>query len=108
MKPVLFYEKPGCSTNAKQKVLLQKRGVHTGSTRSFSAVDEQRGAVELSSTQAVYRVVQSQCPCHQGNELDPTLLSETEALSLLYKNPILIKRPFISVDGHQMCGLIKK
>ena len=108
MKLVIFYEKPGCSANAKQKRSLQKVGCmlivkslldHHMSKDELLSYLEQRDVAEWFNPNA---------PAVKKGEIDPESFTKEEALSLLFSDPILIRRPLISVDGYRMCGFDKK
>lgn len=108
MKLILFYEKPGCSTNAKQKQSLRETGCmiiarnllqHDMNEAELFSYLEKRPYVEWFNLNA---------PVIKSGELDPHTLSAQQALELLLNNPILIRRPLISVQGQRMCGFDKK
>lgn len=101
---VLFYEKPGCATNRKQKKLLQNSGctliVHNllehGMTR-----EELLSYLE---NEPVEKWFNPNAPKVKKGEIDPFGFTQNEALELLFSEPILIRRPLLSVQGERMCG----
>lgn len=104
MKLILFYEKPGCSTNAKQKQSLRDAGCmiitrnllqHNMDENELLAYLEKRPYVEWFNPNA---------PVIKNGELDPHTLSAQKALTLLLNDPILIRRPLMNVEGERMCG----
>jgi len=104
MKLILFYEKPGCSTNAKQKQSLRDAGCmiitrnllqHNMDESELLAYLEKRPYVEWFNPNA---------PVIKNGELDPHKLSAQKALTLLLNDPILIRRPLMNVEGERMCG----
>lgn len=107
MKLILFYEKPGCATNAKQKTKLRNAGCMV-ITRSL--LDHQMSHEELLSyleERDVEAWFNPNAPAIKNGEIDPHDYSKEEALNLLFHNPILIRRPLISVEGRRMCGFDK-
>ena len=46
-------------------------------------------------------------PALKKKHLDPNAFTKEEALSLLFDDPILIRRPLLSVQGKRMCGFDK-
>jgi len=104
MKLVLFYEKPGCATNARQKKLLFNAGC-TLIVQNLLQLN--MGPEELLTylqPRPVAEWFNPNAPAVKNGEIDPTHYDETMALTLLLENPILIHRPLISVNGHRMCG----
>jgi arsenate reductase-like glutaredoxin family protein len=43
-------------------------------------------------------------PQVRDKEIDITKLSKDEAINLMIKNPILIKRPLMQINGVKICG----
>jgi len=104
MKLVLFYEKPGCTTNARQKKLLYAAGcmlIEQNLLELNMGPDELRSYLEA---RPVADWFNPNAPAVQSGEIDPAAYTESDALMLLLENPILIRRPLISVNGHRMCG----
>lgn len=104
MKVILFYEKPGCRTNAKQKQSLKDAGCiivtrnllkHNMDKAELFTYLYKRPYVEWFNPNA---------PIIKNGELNPNVLSAQKALKLLLNDPILIRRPLISVQGQRMCG----
>ena len=108
MKLVIFYEKPGCVTNTKQKKSLQQAGCmlivknlldHGMSEEELLSYLEKRPVSEWFNPNA---------PAIKKKQIDPHSYTKEEALPMLFGNPILIRRPLISVEGRRMCGFDKK
>ncbi|MCW8820774.1 MAG: arsenate reductase family protein, partial [Sulfurovum sp.] len=108
MKIILFYEKPGCSTNAKQKKSLKDTGcmVITRNLLKFEMhKDELLTYLKHRSLQEWFN---PNAPKIKSGEIDPKDFSLEEALELLLHDPILIRRPLVSINGHRMCGFDPK
>jgi len=104
MNLVLFYEKPGCATNARQKKLLYAAGCML---IEQNLLELNMGPEELRSYMEARPVADwfnPNAPAVKSGEIDPKAFAESDALMLLLQNPILIRRPLISVNGHRMCG----
>ncbi|WP_345984483.1 ArsC/Spx/MgsR family protein [Sulfurimonas sp. HSL-1656] len=104
MTLVLFYEKPGCATNARQKKLLYKAGC-TLIVQNLLALN--MGPDELRTyldERPVAEWFNPNAPAVKEGRVDPTAFNAETALSMLLQDPILIRRPLISVNGHRMCG----
>ena len=104
MATVLFYEKPGCINNGKQKVLLAAAG-HTVQAKSL--LTEKWTAERLRAFFGDLPVAQwfnLSSPRVYGGEVSPEALDEKEALRLMLADPLLIRRPLMEVDGQRRVG----
>ena len=104
MATVLFYEKPGCINNSKQKVLLAAAG-HTVQAKSL--LTEKWTAERLRAFFGDLPVAQwfnLSSPRVYGGEVSPEALDEKEALRLMLADPLLIRRPLMEVDGQRRVG----
>lgn len=104
MATVLFYEKPGCLNNGKQKVLLAAAG-HTVQAKSL--LTEKWTAERLRAFFGDLPVAQwfnLSSPRVYGGEVSPEALDEQEALRLMLADPLLIRRPLMEVDGQRRVG----
>jgi nitrogenase-associated protein len=108
MKFVIFYEKPGCSTNSKQKQSLERAGCIL---IVKNLLENEMSLEELSTyleNRPVHEWFNPNAPALKNGEIDPYNYKKEEALALLFYNPILIRRPLISIEGHKICGFDKK
>ena len=108
MAHVVFYEKPGCINNTKQKNWLEAAGhtveahsilEHAWSSeelRPFLRGDEPAGWFNRTA------------PVIKSGELDPDSFSESDALTAMVETPILIKRPLIKIGEIQLQGFDKE
>jgi len=104
MATVLFYEKPGCLNNGKQKMLLAAAG-HTVQAKSL--LTEKWTAERLRAFFGDLPVAQwfnLSSPRVYGGEVSPESLDEAEALRLMLADPLLIRRPLMEVDGQRRVG----
>jgi nitrogenase-associated protein len=104
MATVLFYEKPGCINNGKQKMLLAAAG-HTVQARSLLTepwTTERLRAFFGDLPVAEWFNLSS--PRVYGGEVSPEALDEAEALRLMIADPLLIRRPLMEVDGQRRVG----
>ena len=104
MATVLFYEKPGCINNTRQKVLLAAAG-HTVQAKSLLTEkwtsDRLRG---FFGALPVAEWFNPSSPRVYGGEISPDALNEGEALKLMLADPLLIRRPLMEVDGERRVG----
>ena len=99
-----FYEKTGCSGNARQKELLKSYGINF---EVKSLLDTKWSYEELSayfedlSVEEMFNPFATQI---KAGEINIKNLSKDEAINLMIKNPILIKRPLMEINGNKICG----
>lgn len=108
MKQILFYEKPGCSTNARQKKSLQNAGCMLIVRDLLEHNMHKDELLNYLKTRPFAEWFNTNAPAIKNGNIDPKKLSEREALDLLYTQPILIRRPLVSINGHRMCGFDSK
>jgi nitrogenase-associated protein len=104
MAVVVFYEKPGCCGNAKQKAVLEASG-HTVVARSL--LDTPWTRMQLRSFLELLPVAQWFNPnasLVKSGEIVPADFDEATALGLFQADPILIRRPLLEVDGVRRAG----
>jgi len=104
MANVIFYEKPGCANNARQKQLLETAG-HRLDVRNL--LDEAWTAEGLRSYfggRPVAEWFNKAAPRVKRGEIDPARLTAEEALALMLSDPILIRRPLIEALGKRVVG----
>ena len=104
MATVTFYEKTGCSGNARQRALLEAAG-HTVVARDLRRVQWTRtllldflGALPVSDwfNRAALAV--------KCGDIVPEQLDEATALGLLQHDPLLIRRPLLEVGRERVAG----
>ncbi len=108
MKIVIFYEKPGCATNAKQKKSLRDAGCmviernlleHGLTINELHAFMQEKPHTQWFNQSA---------PDIKNGVIEPALMSRTEALQMLMRDPLLIRRPLMVVGGRKLCGFEQK
>lgn len=104
MARVVFYEKPGCINNTRQKQLLRAAG-HEVCERSI--LDHPWTAQELRLFFADKPVVawfNRAAPRVKSGEVTPERYDEAGALAAMLEDHLLIKRPLMESDGVRVCG----
>jgi nitrogenase-associated protein len=106
MTHLIFYEKPGCAGNARQRALLQAAG-HTLERRDLLSHPWTRA--ELLAFLGPLPVLQwfnRAAPRLKHGQIDPERLDRDAALQLLQAEPLLIRRPLLqrAGDGARMVG----
>lgn len=104
MAEILFWEKPGCQGNARQKTWLQAGG-HVVHARSLKG--EQWTPESLLAFLAPLPVAQwfnRSAPAVSSGAIVPETLTSRDALPLLLANPLLIRRPLLQVGEERRVG----
>ncbi|MEW6678603.1 MAG: ArsC/Spx/MgsR family protein [Pseudomonadota bacterium] len=104
MAIILFYEKPGCINNTRQKVLLAAAG-HTVQAKNL--LTEKWTAERLQGFFGSLPVADwfnHSAPRVRDGLIWPHRLSGEEALALMLDEPLLIRRPLMEVDGQCRVG----
>ena len=104
MTEVVFYEKPGCLSNARQKALLQALG-HRLTVRELLAepwtTERLRG---FFGDRPVVDWFNHTAPRVRSGEVVPAALDADLALALMVTDPILVRRPLLELPGLKACG----
>ncbi len=104
MATVVFYEKPGCGNNTKQKLWLASSG-HTVLAKNI--LIEKWTAERLRAffgELPVERWFNPAAPRVKSGEVEPSAFSAEEAIELMLQEPLFIKRPLMEVDGVLRAG----
>ena len=104
MTHIVFYEKPGCANNARQKAWLAAVG-HTIEARNLLThpwtCDE---LLRFFGNRPVAVWFNRAAPRIKNGEVRPEMLDDAEALNLLITDPLLIRRPLIEADSRREVG----
>ena len=104
MPVIVFYEKPGCINNNKQKKLLIAAGYHLQVKNLLSESWDPEVLRQFFGSLPVNEWFNQSAPAVKNNELDIHNLTESEALALMQKDPILIRRPLMQLDDIYKVG----
>jgi nitrogenase-associated protein len=104
MAEVVFYEKPGCINNTRQKKLLFRAG-HRVIERNllqheWTTLELRRYFGSLPVSQWFNR----SAPAIKDGQVNPEQMDEQLALKLMLADPLLIRRPLMQVDNEYMVG----
>ncbi|MDD2704184.1 MAG: hypothetical protein PHU07_02470 [Acidocella sp.] len=103
MASIVFYEKPGCTTNTRQKQLLADAG-HTVISRSL--LTEAWTAARLQAffdDMPVSSWFNQAAPTVKSGAVNPMAVDAATALGLMLADPLLIRRPLLEI-GEQRCA----
>jgi len=104
---VVFFEKPGCINNTRQKQLLTEAG-HAVDARNLLTADWQPD--ELRSYFAgmpLNEWFNRGAPAIKKGDVVPPELDEEKALILMQQDPLLIRRPLMKVGNERRAGFNK-
>lgn len=104
MKLVIFYEKPGCATNTKQKKSIRDAGYFVIERDLLNNEMSKEMLYEFVKDKPVSEWFNVNAPKIKNKEIDPSLFNEQDALDLFLKEPILIKRPLMVIGDQKFCG----
>ena len=100
----LFFEKSGCGGNARQKELLKKHNITFEVRDLLNTKWSYEDLVGYFDGLEIVDMFNSFAPQVRDKEIDITKLSKDEAINLMIRNPILIKRPLMQINGTKICG----
>lgn len=104
MTMIIFYEKPGCANNTKQKVMLAAAG-HTVWAKSL--LTEAWTADRLLTffgARPVAEWFNRAAPKVKSGEVVPEQMQAENALEMMLADPIIIRRPLIAANGRYEVG----
>lgn len=104
MATIIFYEKPGCGNNTKQKVWLAASG-HTVLAKNLLL--EKWNAERLRAFFGALPIAQwfnPAAPRVKSGEVDPAAFDADTALEMMIAEPLLIRRPLMEVEGDFRVG----
>lgn len=108
MRLVVFYEKPFCAANAKQKQLLRSSGCSLIERNLLEHGLDAQTLRSFMGDKAVEEWFNPAAPQIKKGLISPERLDESEALALLMRDPILIRRPLMMIGSEKLCGFDTK
>lgn len=103
-KLVVFYEKPFCAANAKQKQILRSSGCTLIERNLLEHGLDSEGLRSFMEDMSVGEWFNPAAPAIKNGEIFPNGLDEEEAMKLLMSDPILIRRPLMIIGTEKLCG----
>jgi nitrogenase-associated protein len=101
---IVFYQKPGCGTNARQVRALEAAGHHVVAK---SLLAEPWTAPELLAffgDTPVESWFNPAAPKVKSGAVDPSTTAAERALALMLDDPLLIRRPLVEANGARCAG----
>lgn len=104
MAKVIFYEKPGCGGNARQKALLKASG-HELEVRDLLSEAWTPETLRLFfGTRPISSWFNPSAPRIKSGEINPDMIGASKALAMMIEDPLLIRRPLIQVGTRRETG----
>jgi nitrogenase-associated protein len=104
MAHVIFWEKPGCIGNARQKALLIRSG-HTLEVRNLLAEPWTAEVLRpFFGARPVAEWFNGSSPRVKSGEVRPGALGVEGALALMLADALLIRRPLMEAEGRREAG----
>lgn len=104
MTTVIFYEKPGCINNTKQKQLLSAAGHQVIAKNLLTEVWTVEKLKPFLENYLVSEWFNRSAPQIKNGEIEPEKLNAQQALSLLIAEPLLIRRPLMQTEADYRIG----
>jgi len=104
MTTLIFYEKPGCSNNMRQKRLLLDAGHEVIARDLLREPWTSDRLLEFFAGLPVADWFNRAAPQLKSGEIDPEGVDAATAIRLLLGNPLLIRRPLIETKGWRQVG----
>lgn len=103
MATVIFYQKPGCGTNARQKRMLEAAGHIVDAKDLLTEPWTVERLRDFFGGTPIASWFNPAAPRVKSGEINPTNFDEATALALMIEDPLLIRRPLVKV-GEQRCA----
>lgn len=107
MATIIFYEKPGCRNQARQKEALRTAGLELDVRNLLSTPWRAETLRPFFQDMAVTEWFNPAAPRIKSGEIDPVSLTADEAIDAMLADPLLIRRPLLVFEGKKMCGVEK-
>ena len=101
---IIFYEKPGCITNEKQKQLLRDAGCKIIARDLLNHGMSEDELYQFFKNMSVTKWFNPNAPDIKSGKINPIHYDEKTALALIKENPILLRRPLMIIGEKKLCG----
>ncbi|MBN2343094.1 MAG: hypothetical protein JXX29_03440 [Deltaproteobacteria bacterium] len=104
MAKIIFFEKPGCINNTKQKQLLTLAGHDVIAKDLLTYPWTEESLLTFFRPLQVKEWFNQNAPVVYNGEISPESFDAQGALAAMLADPLLIRRPLMLVDGNPMVG----
>lgn len=104
MAVVVFYEKPGCSNNSKQKQWLRESGHKVVELNVLTYNWTAKELLGFFRQLPLAQWFNQSAPRIKYGKIKPATLDQEQAIDLMLADPLLIRRPLMQVNETTMVG----
>lgn len=104
MATVIFYEKPGCINNTKQKSLLEAAGHKVQAQNLLTEAWTTESLRLFFNNLPVTEWFNRSAPLVKSGDVVPEQIDAETALKLMVREPLLIRRPLVQVGDRRAVG----
>lgn len=104
MATVLFFEKPGCINNTKQKALLRASGHQVDARNLLAEPWDRARLLDFFGQRPIAQWFNPAAPRIKSGEVRPDRLTADQAIAQMLADPLLIRRPLMQVGERCECG----
>jgi nitrogenase-associated protein len=104
MTTIIFFEKPGCGNNSKQKALLAAAGHEVIARNLLTESWTKDSLLSFFGKRPVADWFNRAAPHVKSGEIVPEQIDEERALALMLEDSLLIRRPLIEANGRKEIG----
>ncbi|TNE77882.1 MAG: hypothetical protein EP334_06055 [Gammaproteobacteria bacterium] len=101
---MVFYEKPGCINNRRQKTILLAAGFDLDVRNLLEASWQPAELRHFFDGMPVSDWFNLAAPRVKSGEIDPRKMSEQQALAAMVDDPLLIRRPLLACGSVRQSG----
>ena len=101
---VIFYEKPGCISNTKQKHLLKKAGYQVQEKNLLTEPWTAARLLAFFNNLPVNAWFNQSAPAVKSGDVEPDILTAEQAIKYMLSEPLLIRRPLMEVGDRKIVG----
>lgn len=104
MARIIFYEKPGCGNNVRQKAMLVAAGHEVDARNLLAETWTETALLSFFGDRPVADWFNRAAPRVKSGEINPDAIDAGDALAMLREEPLLIRRPLIESAGRREAG----
>ncbi|WFU39767.1 ArsC/Spx/MgsR family protein [Bradyrhizobium sp. CB82] len=104
MATVLFWQKPGCATNARQIRALEAAGHRVVAKNLLTELWTAPNLLTFFGDTPVRSWFNPAAPQVKSGAVKPVSINAIDAIALLLENPLLIRRPLIEASNMKCAG----
>jgi len=104
MASIIFYEKPGCVNNTKQKALLEAAGHEVIAKNLLTETWTSERLCNFFKGYLVSEWFNRAAPKVKSGDIIPEEIQANEAIQLMIADPLLIRRPLMQIGQEYVLG----